>query len=221
MGEISKHDAFGGTIVEVVRSFNINKILEIGSWDGTGSTQCFIEGMKDLDNKSLTCIEVEPGKCEILRSNVRDYPWVKVVCQTTITYDELLYKDFEQIWSSPHNGIIKDDNGGEQYKKALVASWYSQDIAKMKNYPTGFLNDNKNEFYQGVMLDGGEFNGYTEYTLLKDRTNFFFLDDYYQAFKTRQVAFELEKSGEWEVIAGSKHMRNGYAILKRKNLING
>ncbi len=219
MGEISKHDEFGAAIIDTVRKYSLNKILEIGSWDGTGSTQCFIEGMKDFENKSLTCLEVEPNKCEILKNNVKEYPWVQVVCQTTITYDELMYKDFEAIWSSPYNGIIKDDNGGEPFKKALVSSWFDQDIAKMRNYNSGYLNDNKDEFYQAVMIDGGEFNGYTEYTLLKNRTNFFILDDYYQAYKTRQVAFELENSGEWDVIAGSRYVRNGYAILKRKNFL--
>ena len=31
----------------------LKTVLEIGSWDGTGSTQCFIEGMKEHDNKRL------------------------------------------------------------------------------------------------------------------------------------------------------------------------
>jgi hypothetical protein len=220
MGEISKHDAFGSKIIEIVRQYNINKILEIGSWDGTGSTQCFIEGMQDLDNKHLICLEVEPNKVQNLIQNTKHLPWVNVVCQTTITYDQLIYKNFEEIWTSPFNGIVKDDNGGEPFKKALVESWFNQDIEKMKMHKSSYITDHKNDFYQGVMIDGGEFNGFTEYTLLKDRTNYFFLDDYYKAFKTRQVAYDLEKSGEWEVLCAEKHLRNGFAILKRKHLIN-
>ena len=58
MGEITKLDKFGQAIISTVKKYNIQTVLEIGSWDGTGSTQCFIEGMEDLDNKRLICLEV-------------------------------------------------------------------------------------------------------------------------------------------------------------------
>jgi hypothetical protein len=71
-----------------------------------------------------------------------------------------------------------------------------------------------------VLIDGGEFFGYNEFVLLKDRTNVFFLDDYYYGYKTNQTARELLQDEDWEVIAGNKNLRNGYAIFKRKIFLN-
>lgn len=220
MGEITKSDSFGSAIIDTVLKYKINIILEIGSWDGSGSTACFYEAMKQLDDpKLLTCLEVEPSRFEILQQVTSKHEWIKCYNRSSITYDELVYKDFEEIWNSPYNGIQKIEYGSEENKKNMVRSWFEQDIANLKRYEKGFLSENKNEFYQGALIDGGEFNGYTEYLLLKDRVNFFFLDDYYKAFKTRQVAHELESSGEWDTLVAEKDLRNGFAILKRKKLL--
>jgi hypothetical protein len=220
MGEITKHDPFGAAIIDTVLKYKINTVLEIGSWDGSGSTTCFFEAMKQLDDpKSLTCLEVELSRYDILKHVTSKHPWIKCYNTSSITYDELVYKDFEQIWSSPFNGIPRNYEGGEHGKKMLVKSWFDQDIANLKRYDKGFLSEHKDEFYQGALIDGGEFNGYSEYLLLKDRVNFFFLDDYYHAFKTRQVAAELEQSGEWDVLVAEKDLRNGFCILKRKKLL--
>lgn len=216
MGEITKQDPFGAAIIDTVLKYKINTVLEIGSWDGSGSTTCFFEAMKQLDNpKSLTCLEVEPSRYETLKEVTANQSWIKCFNNSSITYDELVYKDFEQIWNSPFNGIPNDFDG----KKDLVHSWFIQDIANLKRFDKGFLSEHKDEFYQGALIDGGEFNGYSEYLLLKDRVNFFFLDDYYRAFKTRQVALELEQSGDWDVLMAEKNLRNGFCILKRKKLL--
>jgi len=45
------------------------------------------------------------------------------------------------------------------------------------------------------------------------------LDDYYNAFKTRQVAAELEKDNEWEPIIAEKNTRNGFAVIKKKTFL--
>lgn len=214
MGEITKHDSFGSAIIETIKKYNLTNNLEIGSWDGTGSTQCFIEGMKDFSEKRLVCLEVYEYKFEQLIQNTKQYDWVKCHNQSSISYDSLYYKDFDDIWNSEHNGIPKTDQNGD--RKGLVHQWFVDDLTNILRFKTGYLEDYPNEQYDGVLIDGSEFTGYTEYLKLKDRTKVFFLDDYYNAFKTRQVAFELEKSGDWEVIGGSKHTRNGFAILKRK-----
>ena len=68
--------------------------------------------------------------------------------------------------------------------------------------------------YDGVLIDGSEFTGYSEYMLLKNRARVLFLDDYYNSYKTNQIARELLNIG-WEVIAGDRYTRNGFAVFKR------
>jgi hypothetical protein len=220
MGEITRNDLFGKSIIDNVKKYNINTVLEIGSWDGTGSTACFCEGMSDLQGyKSLVCLEIEQSKFKDLQQNTSIYSWIECCNQSSISYTDLVCNDFDKIWDSPYNGIPKDDGYGEEAKKNLVRSWFDEDMIKLKQIESGYLISNKDKFYQGALIDGGEFNGYSEYMLLKDRVNFLFLDDYYNAYKTRQIALELQDDANWEIIAGNKRLRNGFAIFKRKNLL--
>ena len=217
MGEITKNDEFGDAIIKTCKALNLRKVLEIGSWDGTGSTQCFIEGMKDLEgDKLLDCIEIRPDRFSQLVQNTKEYPWVYCHNTGSISYDSMIYKFFDEIWESPFNKIPKEDRNGSM--QPLVKTWFEDDMNCLKQVKQGFIESSKT-FYDGVLIDGSEFTGYSEYHLLRNRTNVFFLDDYSKAFKTNKVAYELVKSGEWDIVNGNKDTRNGWAILKRKEFI--
>lgn len=209
MGEINITDEFGQAIIRTVKHYNLQTILEIGSWDGTGSTQCFIEGMKNFKTPRLYCIEIEPDRYELLKTNTEQYSWITCINQSTLSLQTCLNKDFEAIWNSPYNKIR--DNA----KKSDVIKWFEHDMKNLQKTKKGYLDDD-DTVYDGVLIDGSEFFGYSEYNLVKDRTNVLFLDDYFNAFKTNQVARELNESSDWEVIAGNRYTRNGYAIFKRK-----
>ena len=45
MAEITLEDPLGIMIRDVVQVIGLKNNLEIGAWDGSGSTQCFIEGL--------------------------------------------------------------------------------------------------------------------------------------------------------------------------------
>ena len=207
MGEINESDRFGSAIISTVEKYNLQKILEIGSWDGTGSTQCFIKGMVRLKKPSLTCIEVKSDRYKQLVENTKKYPWIKCVNQTTISLKALIDNDFEVLWNGPYNHIKSD--------KHTVNNWYNQDINEISKYDSGFLETDKT-YYDGIMIDGSEFFGYSEYLLVKNRCKVLFLDDYYSAFKTRRIAEELYKDNNWICIDGDKYTRNGFAIFVKK-----
>jgi hypothetical protein len=212
MGEINTYDEFGQVIINTIRKYNLQTILEIGSWDGTGSTRCFIEGLKNLKFPKLYCIELRKDRFETLKENTKEYSWVECLNVSTISKNTFLHKNFDEIWTSSYNKI-------ENKNREIVESWFNDDMSYIETYETGYL-DTDTKFYDGVLIDGGEFSGYSEYKLVKDRTNVLFLDDYYNAFKTNQVARELLNDSEWEVIAGNRYFRNGYAVFKRKVFLN-
>ena len=56
MAEITVDDPLGRMIRDTVRIIGLKNNLEIGAWDGSGATQCFIEGMKEFEEKSLKSI---------------------------------------------------------------------------------------------------------------------------------------------------------------------
>jgi hypothetical protein len=210
MGEITKNDTFGRAIIDTVKKYNLCCNLEIGSWDGTGSTSCFIEGMKDLNSPKLVCIEIQKDRYKELIANTSLYPWVTCINESTISQKNFIYKNFDEIWNGPFNKINCD--------RQTVEMWYNEDINNISKVDVGYL-EKDNTFYDGILIDGGEFFGYSEYLLVKNRCNVLFLDDYYSAFKTRQIAEELIKDTAWEAIAGNKHLRQGFAIFKRRVFI--
>jgi hypothetical protein len=206
MGEIKQNDEFGRAIFNTVQKYNLQTILEIGSWDGTGSTSCFIEAMKSFVDPKLVCIELRRDRFEDLLRNTSDYPWVECHNTSTVSIKSFIDNDFENIWSSQYNKINHD--------KQVVKSWFDSDIDLIKQYEKGFL-DTDRRIYDGVLIDGGEFTGYSEFKILKSRTKVIFLDDCYTAFKTNRAAEELTKDPEWELVESNNYYRNGYSIFKK------
>ena len=200
MGEINADDKFGAYIIAIVKALNLKTNLEIGSWDGTGSTKCFIEGMKDFPEKSLTCIEIVKEKYDHLVNNVKEYPWVKCYNKSSIDCNKIIEFGFQKMWSSPFNPIHRffDAPDVEQ-----VRVWYNEDVDLMKKYPCGFLEADKT-IYDAVLIDGGEFTGFFEFELLKHRTNVFFLDDTFKSYKTLKANIMLSEDIEWDCLADEK-----------------
>ena len=246
MGEVSTDTTLGRYIIDIVKDLHLKTNLDIGAWDGTGATKCFIDAMKDFPEKSLTCLEIDKTKFNNLVKNVKKYKWVKCHNKSSINCNKLIDLGFDRIWYSPFNPLIHfPDN-----KEETVQQWYNGDVQLMKKYPYGFLEKDKT-IYDAVLIDGGEFSGYFEFELLKDRTNVFFLDDSFRAYKTYKVATLLMEDLEWECVAYEKSVegidwgldpdiktqedipqdireamlehrrkvRNGFAIFKRKEFI--
>ena len=210
--EIHLNEPFGYEIYQTITKYNLKKNLEIGSWDGEGSTNCFVEAMKLLSNpRLLVCVEIIEDKFLKLRDRYSDENFVTPVMNSSINYDEMIYKDFESLWNSPFNKIRKE------YSKELVQSWFDRDINLLKTVEKGAIAQYKTHEWDSVLIDGGEFTGYSEYALLKDKTKIFFLDDVHHAFKCNQVYHELlQDTNNWELLKEDKTTRNGFAIFKRK-----
>lgn len=207
MPEITTEDEFGKSIVQCIIDFKLRNNLEIGSWDGLGSTQCFIKGMLSLDgDKSLKCVEIEKQRFDALIHHTMQYDWITCYNTTSVNISKL--KNFNHIWNSPYNGLKT------QYIKETVRGWYDRDYQMISSFETGLL-DTVSDTFDGVLIDGGEFTGFEEFEYLKDKTRVFFLDDTYNAYKTNQVRCYLEQDSQWDLINSSKTLRNGFAIFAR------
>jgi hypothetical protein len=206
MAEITSNDEFGKAIIDCIVKYNLANNLEIGSWDGTGSTQCFIEGMLKLPEPiHLHCIEINESRYKDLCTNTQFYSWIS--CHNTTSVNITKLPDFDSVWDSKFNGIKNNTSSSRE----LVKKWYDDDKNLMMIFGKGFLESTKDSF-DGVLIDGSEFTGFEEFKLLKNRTRVFFLDDAYNAFKTRQASYELSIDPEWKLESFSNTKRNGYAI---------
>lgn len=217
MPEIETTDEFGINITEAIKTHGLCINLEIGSHDGTGSTQCIINGIEFLResgkwNVSLQCVEQNPFRYIELCKNVVHLSYVHTYNMSSIDRASFVPRNFDEIWESKFN----NHKNNTQYPRDMVESWYNEDVLKFNDI--GFLN---NQFYiypeyDSVLIDGGEFAGYSEFKLLKDKTRCFFLDDVHKAYKCAQIYDELLHDDQWKLIAENPDVRNGYAIFIRK-----
>lgn len=207
--EINLQEEFGRCLYDTVLEYNLCRNIEIGSWDGEGSTHCFVEAMKVLQGaKKLACIELIEEKCKILSQRYKDVPFVEAICNSSISYDELAVKDFNEIWQSPFNNLKP------VYDIETVRRWYERDIDTLTKIKSGALSTLVKQRWDSVLIDGGEFTGYSEFKIIEPHVRFIFLDDVHNAYKCNEVYHELKNNKRWVIIAENSSVRNGYAIFK-------
>jgi hypothetical protein len=206
MAEITLQDSFGKNIHDTILKYNLTNNLEIGSWDGTGSTKCFIEAMKTFQDKQLFCLEISKDRFSSLIQNTSMYSWIHCYNTTSVTTQEM--ESFDTLWSSPFNKL--------SFSREEVLRWYTENISEMNEHPISYFSQYKNRKYDGVLIDGSEFTGYSEFEYIRDKARVIFLDDCCKAMKTTRCLHELESSQEWECIFIDRNLRHGAATFIRK-----
>lgn len=206
--EITKCDAFGRAIAVTMKAFGISSVLEIGSFDGLGSTQVFIEALANMESPRLVCLEANPSRWQQLRLNTIAHPWVEQVCQSSISLESLSPKDFNRdVWDSPYNGL--------RYPKDVVEEWWNESQRYLSCVREGYLESHGDAF-DAVLIDGDEFCGYDDFRLAKDRVRCIMLDDAYRAYKCHRANRELAADPEWHPVWCDSTVRNGAAIWVRR-----
>jgi hypothetical protein len=211
MAEITGIDPFGVAIRRCVQSYPIRKVLEIGAFDGDGSTQVLAQALAaKKGEKILVSLEEKPERFKNLVANTRTYPFVRAVQASSLGWNSFTLRDFEKdVWSSSFNGL--------RYPKEQVAGWHAEDTARISQVAHGFLEES-NESWDAVLIDGGEFFGWDEFRLLHSRSRCFFLDDAFHAFKAFRVRVELSQDPDWRLVWADQHLRNGSAIYVHRTL---
>lgn len=169
MAEITLNTQLGAGLYTFVKTTKLDNIVEIGGWDGRGSTLCMFKAIKELENKhiNLYSIELQTDR----HTQARQF------------YAEHINDGYRIILL---NGIISDALSAEKYTGAHLnefnsqqgknfRAWYSDNIKK--------INDSRNvldmlpKSIDLLVLDGGEYTTYSEWGLLKDKCHYIALDD--------------------------------------------
>ena len=175
----------------------VEQILEIGTWNGAGSSQLIARGVASNPAKLKTCkvigLEIDENLSKIAKKNLGKYSFFTVLRGTIVNEDELDFKD-----------LVGDEK-----------EWINEDIIKMKSCKN-ILADLP-LFFDLVILDGGEFSTYAEFKKLEHRiTKFLILDDT-RTRKSRRILEEIESSNHYEIIFKSAE-RNGTAVVLKKGV---
>ena len=206
--EITSRDAFGQAITHTIRSFGFESVLEIGSFDGLGSTQVFIESLRHAGNPRMTCLESCPTRYRQLLVNTMAHEWVRCICQSSLSIASLTPKDFDRdVWESPYNAL--------RYPRDLVREWWDTTQRYLAGVQSGFL-ETLGDTFDVALVDGDEFCGYDDFRLVKDRVRCLMLDDVFHAYKCHRAHHELTQDDAWRLVWADSTVRNGASIWVRK-----
>jgi hypothetical protein len=197
VGQISNDD-FSKDIEQYASNVNFKTFLEIGTWNGLGSTMSFSNGFnRRTDDYIFYSLECNKDKCA---DAVKLY-----------TANSKINILNEVIWNEePHDfyDIFPQCLSNEMYKY-----WNEIDIVNMKRCNIFLQRDNLPDVFDIILLDGGEFTTYYEFQLLKNRCKVLMLDDI-NTDKCTLIVKELCADPTWKIIKRS-NTRNGYLIAEK------
>lgn len=198
VGQININTTFGRCIYDFAKNENYTTFLEIGTWNGLGSTKCFVEGFKNrATSYNFYSLECNDEKCNFAKNLYKDIENVHIL-------NEVLLNDMP-------NDIY--ENFPELLENSILKYWNDIDFENMRNKKLFLERSDIPEFYDVILLDGGEFTTYYEFKKLIDKCKFLLLDDT-NASKCKKIVIELKESNNWKILLENNE-RNGFAIFER------
>ena len=208
-GQINRGSKVGELIYDLSTNTENKTFVEIGTWNGQGSTKCFMDALLERDDDSvLYSIESHsvfydqaiafwnPITTMYRRKKIH------LLLGRVIEPSEIM--TLEEIKAS-EAGPPRHAGWEEWHRKDLM--WYN------KKECLNIFNELPPSI-DVLLLDGGEFSSYAEYKKLKGKAKIILLDDT-NILKNYDVKKELFKSKEWDLLKDYSGERNGFTAFKR------
>jgi hypothetical protein len=195
IGQINLNSRQGQYIKFLTENPNVSTILEIGTWNGLGSTKCFIEGLKNKKNFSFYSLEACTDKHLFAKELYSSIPNVYILNE--VIFNEVPYdicNVFPELQSDPN-----------------LKEWFTIDYNNIKDKPIFNYHD---KIFDFVLLDGGEFTTYYEFLILQNRIKILMLDDT-KCLKSKKICEMIKNSSNWNVIEENNE-RNGFLVAINK-----
>ncbi|NCA21911.1 MAG: hypothetical protein EBS86_12335, partial [Crocinitomicaceae bacterium] len=161
LGQIC-NDIFSAEIEKYASNTNNKTFLEIGTWNGLGSTLAFSKGLsRRSDDYIFYSLECNKDKWADAASLYRFNNKIHILNEVVWNEEPA---DFYDIFPQ-----CKTD--------ATFKKWNEVDIVNMKNCNVFLKRTDLPEIFDVLLLDGGEFTTYYEFQLLKNRCKIIMLDD--------------------------------------------
>jgi len=210
-GQINLGSQLGDAIFELASNSKHTSFLESGTWNGEGSTKCFIDALKDRDDDwRFYSLESDVAFFNLATAYYGEFPE---------RHKEKFHLIYGTILEDPV-AAIKDsgfdlDSLKEQGKyKAQYEAFLAHDLNAYAECKC-VIGDLPSHI-DVVLLDGGEFTTYAEFLALVDRTRIFILDDS-DRLKTNKIRQELTDSDQWKLLLKGTD-RNGFCIFESTQL---
>jgi len=206
-GQINLDSTLGNIIHSLASIENVKTIVEIGTWNGLGSTMCVIKAILDK-GKQFISIELYPAMYQHAVANLALYhKYVRLLNGSIVTIDDISPADLDMI-----RRAIASNEGPAEINIEHAKQWFNSDLQKLKE-AKNVLCEIPSQI-DLLILDGGEYTTYAEWLKLRDRTRIFVLDDT-NLFKCKRIREEMLASEKYRLLVEDRNDRNGYAVFER------
>jgi hypothetical protein len=200
-----KETGFGRAITEVMaRKDGPKKWIEVGTWNGKGTTLCLLQGLRQREEKDgveILSYEADPFLYSVAIANLQNHPYFDYFLR-------LVHGRIPSTGPFPVESEIPESEKGEGSHFFLN---YEREKAIFQAAPQiapPFVAD-------AVILDGGEYTGRFDWEgLEKSLLSYVFLDDV-GIYKHKPIYETLLKSPEWKLYREDKEELNGWAVFQR------
>lgn len=197
-GQINLDSKFGKEIYNICLQDDVLVCVDIGAWNGQGSTKCIVQALETKEKGHVFSFEIDDDMFLKASRVWEGNPYITLnksrIATTIMTLDD--------VKNHPNYSNISNENW---------MSWYDGEIINFNKSSVGNLPD----AVDFVIIDGGEFSGVGDWNSVKYKNpKYVALDDIFTV-KTSSIRDEMLASGLWTIkVQGSD--RNGWVILQRK-----
>jgi hypothetical protein len=202
VGQINRGSELGDMIYHLVSKPEIKTIVDIGTWNGLGSTKCIMDSILENDKKDYNVISIESDSNfhNMACSNLPKIENFNIVLGRIVDLDEL-----EKISDYPDYFFMSSS-------RQVQSEWLSEDVNNYNNIPNIIdMIPNKIDL---LILDGGEFSTLSEFKKIGDRAEYIILDDT-RIIKNHKVREIIKESNEYEILLDDLYSRNGFMVAKK------
>jgi hypothetical protein len=196
-GQINMHTNSGRFMNNLIQKNEFKNLLEIGTWNGLGSTKCILQGLKGLQYDKFVSIETNKDKVNFAIANLKDQLQIgdRIIWGSVISPEEIKNETV----------VFPELLCNEEFKK-----WHQIDMYNMNSCPNVFdLLPEKLDF---VLFDGGEFTTYFEFLKIKEKCIGYILLDDVNTFKCKKIREILNGDLNWKEVYYTPE-RNGFACF--------
>jgi len=161
VGMINRGTEAGELIYNFAKNPEIKTIVEIGTWNGLGTTKCLYEGIIDSGKKDYLVLSLECnlGRYNEAKQNLLPLANFNLIYGTVTTFDEILPKM----------------NSENEKRAAANLPWVYEESAHIKAAP--LVLDMIPEKIDFIIFDGGEQSSSFDFEKLHERAHYIYLDD--------------------------------------------
>lgn len=193
-GQVRLTQPLGRWISKYAADRRFTRYLEIGTWNGQGSTCCFYDGFAQRTTPyTLQSYEISAARVEQARAVWKSVPNIRILHGRMLRDDECPV--FERVQHVFPN---------------ITVAWHREDITNFWSSP--YIAPESPEV---VLLDGAEYLTHFEFESMKpmDSIRVFLLDDV-NVDKCRSVFAYLNADPRWRCVATGND-RHGWAVFEK------